>query len=87
MDGQRFNRAVRLQTLVYEALMRLAWKGFLPWLEENHSRDLHYLDETLRNITSFHCNVSQGSFQELLESESCTTYPEAFPNLSWHSQR
>ena len=72
MDGRRYNRAVRLHKLVYEALMRLAWKGFLPWLEENHSRDIHHLDGTLKNINSFHSNVSQGTFQELMESESCT---------------
>ncbi|KAG0728083.1 hypothetical protein GWK47_033223 [Chionoecetes opilio] len=72
MDGRRYNRAVRLHKLVYEALMRLAWKGFLPWLEEKHSRDIHHLDGTLKNINSFHSNVSQGTFQELMESESCT---------------
>jgi len=72
MDGRRYNRAVRLHKLVYEALMRLAWKGFLPWLEENHSRNIHHLDGTLKNINSFHSNVSQGTFQELMETESCT---------------
>jgi hypothetical protein len=55
--------------LVYEALMRLAWKDVLPWLDEKHSRDLHHLDETLKNISSFHSNVYQGSFRELLGSE------------------
>ena len=29
MDGHKYNRAVRIHKLVYEALIRLAWKGFL----------------------------------------------------------
>ena len=37
MDGCKYNRAIRLHKLVYEALMRLAWKGFLPWLELKHA--------------------------------------------------
>lgn len=72
MDGRKYNRSMRLHKLVYEALMRLAWKGFLPWLEEKHSKDLHHLDETLKNIAGFHSHVSQESYQELLKSESCT---------------
>ena len=72
MDGRRYNRAVRLHKLVYEERMRLAWKNFFPWLEENHARDVHYLDEAQKSIASFHSNVSQGSFQEVLENESCT---------------
>ena len=26
LDGKKYNRAIRLHTLVYEALLRLAWK-------------------------------------------------------------
>ena len=33
MEGRKYNRAVRLYKLVYEAMMRFAWKAFLPWLE------------------------------------------------------
>ena len=53
-------------------MLRLAWKGFVPWLEEHHARDVHYLEETLKNIASFHDSVSQGALQELLEDKSCT---------------
>ena len=34
MEGRRYNRAVRLHKLVYEALMRQAWTGFIAWTEE-----------------------------------------------------
>ena len=57
MEGRKYNRAVRIHKLVYEALIRLAWKGFLPWLEANHATELHHLDETLQSIATFHGNV------------------------------
>ena len=31
MEGRRYNRAVRTHKFIYEALMRLAWKGFVSW--------------------------------------------------------
>lgn len=36
MEGRKYNRAVRLHKIVYEASMRLALKGFLPWFQVNH---------------------------------------------------
>lgn len=48
IDGQRYNRAVRLHKLLYEAFLRLAWKGFHPWLEQNHQEDLVHLEATLK---------------------------------------
>ncbi|KAG1664664.1 hypothetical protein GQR58_019714 [Nymphon striatum] len=50
LDGKQYNRGVRLHKLTYEALMRLVWKGFLEWLENNHSTDLPHLDETFRVV-------------------------------------
>ncbi|KAG1714542.1 hypothetical protein GQR58_001134 [Nymphon striatum] len=61
LDGKQYNRGVRLHKLTYEALMRLVWKGFLEWLENNHSTDLPHLDETFRVVMAMHgylCNHS-----------------------------
>ncbi|XP_078353848.1 uncharacterized protein LOC144638526 [Oculina patagonica] len=33
LNGQQYNRGIRLHKLVFEALQRLAWKGFLKWFE------------------------------------------------------
>ncbi|KAG1703716.1 hypothetical protein GQR58_004176 [Nymphon striatum] len=54
LDGKQYNRGVRLHKLTYEALMRLVWKGFLEWLENNHSTDLPHLDETFRVVMAMH---------------------------------
>ena len=36
MEGRKYNRAVRRHNIVYEAMMRLAWNGFLLWIHANH---------------------------------------------------
>uniref|UniRef100_A0A0L8HF21 Uncharacterized protein n=1 Tax=Octopus bimaculoides TaxID=37653 RepID=A0A0L8HF21_OCTBM len=55
MEGHKYNHVVRVHKLVYEALMRLAWKGFLPWIEDNHA-DVPHLAETLNHRPlSKHC--------------------------------
>ena len=71
MDGRKYNRAIRLHKLVYEALMRHAWKGFLPWLELKHAGEVHHFNKAMKSIASLQDGVSQAVFQELLECESC----------------
>jgi len=78
MEARKYNRSVRLHKLVYEALLRLAWKGFRRWLEEHHARDIHHLEETLKNIASFHDSASQVTLQELFENKSCTRILKLF---------
>ncbi len=69
MDGRKYNRAVRLHKLVYEALKRLIWKGFLLWLNDTHPNDIEHMDETVRIIDSL-AELSQESFQLVLENKS-----------------
>lgn len=35
LEGRKYNRAIRVHKLMYEAFMRLSWSGFQTWLEEN----------------------------------------------------
>ena len=58
MEGRKYNRTVRVHKLVYESLLRLAWKGFLVWLEEHHVGDLQLLTETLKLIDSLRDSIS-----------------------------
>ena len=78
MEGRKYNRAVRLHKIVYEAMMRLAWKGFLPWLQVNHRAEVNHLDEALKSISIFHDEVSQASFTTLLDDVSCTRHLQLF---------
>lgn len=54
MEGRKYNRAVRMRKLVYKALMRLAWKGFLAWLEDEEADNL---DKTLKSVDKFQSSV------------------------------
>ena len=44
LQGRRYDSGARLHKLVYEALMRLAWRGFRPWIEENHKQSKSIVD-------------------------------------------
>ena len=70
IDGHRYNRAVRLHKLLYEAFLRLAWKGFLPWIEENHQEDVIHLEATLQAVDNLCEEVSQTRFEGALDQES-----------------
>ena len=61
LNGQQYNRGVCLHKLLYEALKRLAWKGFLDWFQRNHTAE----QQCLWNIV---CQSSQSTTQENLDS-------------------
>ena len=71
MDGCKYNWAVTLHKLVYEAPIRLAWKGFLLWMQANHIDDMVHMDETLNIIINLCKNVSQASLKQVLQNRSC----------------
>ncbi len=52
LDGGRYNRGVRLHKMMYEALMRLVWQGFVPWIEENH-------EESKTTVNSFFSEIGE----------------------------
>ena len=64
--------------IVYEAMMRLAWKGFLPWLQDNNKAEVSHLDDALKTISVFHDDVSQASFTTLLDDVTCTHLLQLF---------
>ena len=72
MEGRKYNRAARLHKIVYEAMMRQAWKGFLLRIHANHGAEFHHLKEALKTISTFHDDVSHTSFTALMDDASCT---------------
>ena len=71
MDGRKYNRAVRLHKLVYEALIRLAWKGFLSWWQADHTDDEVHVDETPKTISNLCKDLPQASLKQVLQNRSC----------------
>ena len=80
MEGRKYNRAVRLHKLVYEAMVRMAWKGFLPWLQAKHVEEVCNLEETLKSVEAFQDGVSHAQVEEVLQSASCTRILKLFEN-------
>lgn len=78
MDGRKYNREVCLHILLYEALMRLTWNGFLSCLEANHLNGMLHLNKTLRAIASLGEDVPKATLNEVLENSSCTQIIELF---------
>eukprot|EP00058_Branchiostoma_floridae_P026647 XP_002612138.1 hypothetical protein BRAFLDRAFT_88877 [Branchiostoma floridae] len=68
MDGRKYNRAVRFHKLVYEALLRLVWSGFLSWMRQNHNEDLTDLEEATETIDTHTNDVSQQALLGILQS-------------------
>ena len=66
MEGRKYNRAVRLHKLVYEALMRQVWSGFQKWVAEKHDEKTSLVDEMFSGLQSLRDNVYKSEFQKKL---------------------
>ena len=75
LDGKKYNRAIRLHKLVYEALLRLAWSGFEAWLGDG---DKNELAETLLHVTDFADNISGETWLEFQLVHSCSHVLQRF---------
>ncbi len=64
-----YNRAVRIHKYIYEALLRLDWKGFMPWLETHHPNQIHSVSALLDQVSDAREEMSQAKFDELLSSD------------------
>jgi hypothetical protein len=84
MSGKKYNRAVRFHKLVYEAFLRLAWKGFYPWFEEHHVEHLPQLQDTIRLVGELHLDVSQETLNNVLQDPSCQCVMQLFDRYLDH---
>lgn len=78
LEGKMYNRAIRTHKLVYEAMMRLAWKSFVPWFDINYSHDNVRLTDTQELIETVLDDTSPECFANLCESESFSFIFQAF---------
>ena len=78
MDGHKYNRAIRLHKLAYEALVRLEWKSFHSWLQATHASETVHMDEMLMAINNLCSDVSQTNLEQILQNGSCTRILELF---------
>ena len=50
LEGRQYNRDVSLHKILYEAFLRLSWKGFVSWVKENHSSCLPMIESLLTEV-------------------------------------
>ena len=71
LEGKKYNRSLRMHKIIYEALLRTAWKSFQSWLLEHHAENIHQLEDLLKIIEDLHDETSQDMLQTMLEDASC----------------
>ena len=50
IEGKMYNRAVRIHKYIYEALLRLIWKQFIPWVSANHANKVSQVREVVAKV-------------------------------------
>ena len=78
LEGRRYNRAVRLHKLVYEALMRQAWSGFRVWIAEKHNDKAYLVEDMFVSLQSLRDNVCAAEFQTKFCDNSFSKVTELF---------
>ena len=70
IEGKMYNRAVRVHKYIYEALFRLIWKQFIPWVSANHANkvcDVHLVEAEVDGMAEA---LSQEQLDTILGSHS-----------------
>ena len=70
IEGKMYNRAVRVHKYIYEALLRLIWKQFIPWVSANHANKVGQVREVVAKVNEMAEAVSQEQFDSILHSQS-----------------
>ena len=78
MDGRRYNRGVRFHKLMYEALMRLVWKGFIPWLQENHEDSKDVVNAVFNDLKKLQDEACGEEFEKQMASPLFTQLETLF---------
>ena len=65
LNGKQYNRAVRMNKILYEAFWRIRWESFCKWLE--NSRQVVDVDHITHVIQKFKDSIFNGSLEILLE--------------------
>lgn len=79
IEGKRYNRSVRFHKLLYEAMIRLAWKDFPTWLEMNgYSEDNHHVECLMKELLEMVQHLGQDTFSAVAEHRSFLKVAEMF---------
>lgn len=76
LEGRMYNRAVRVHKAIYEGLLRTVWKGFIAWMEANHSGEMERVTALMAQVNDLHGDLCQERFDLLLAHEDLTETSE-----------
>ena len=77
MEGLRYNRAVRMHKLVYEALIRQARSGFSTWVTKHNEKE-SLVDDMFSCLQISRNNVCEAEYQAKLSKSSFSEITELF---------
>ena len=69
LAGRMYKRAVRVHKIIYEAVLRLALRGFITWLEAHNPNQMHSVSALPDQISDARGEMSQAKFDELLSRD------------------
>ena len=56
-----------MHKLMYECLVRLAWKGFLPWVERHHTNSATTIHKTQALVKGLWDDSDNNSIEDILD--------------------
>ena len=78
LEGRQYNRAVRVHKIMYEELLRLAWKGFLIWIDSKEVVEQQKVHKGLQAIQEFEGDICQKNFECILQDPVFAELSDAF---------
>ncbi|KAG1701312.1 Threonine aspartase 1 [Nymphon striatum] len=78
IEGRKYNRAVRFHKLLYEALLRLAWKEFLAVLDQQSDYNKGQIEEMNEKIMELCEHLNQNTFTDILHDRLFETVAQQF---------
>ena len=84
LEGRNYNRGVRVHKLAHEAFMRVALKGFYPWLDESHLEDSRQVQTCPYEIGTLADELSKERHDEVFKSRVFQGFSELFAEFNVH---
>ncbi|KAG1655497.1 hypothetical protein GQR58_024494 [Nymphon striatum] len=78
IEGRKYNIAVRFHKLLYQALLRLAWKEFLAVLDQQSDYNKRQIEEMNEKIMELCEHLNQNTFTDILHDRLFETVAQQF---------
>ena len=85
LEGRDYNRGVRVHKLAYEAFMRVALKGFYPWLNESHRADSRQVQTCLDEVGTLADELCKERHDEVFKSRVFQRFSDLFAEYTLHT--